>query len=113
MRLWIGNMEPGTTDDEIRITSYNVCYTKLLRINLGATAIGTTVTAAPGYPELATKHLSDITGIEFILAGDLIEATSDTGAYVLLSGVITSYSIHYTKLYDSIMFFAPAPEAAW
>ncbi len=52
-------------------------------INLGATAIGTTVTAAPGYPALATKHLSDITGIKFSLADDLIEATSDTGDYVL------------------------------
>src|ERR1044072_1340248 len=48
-------------------------------INLGATAIGTTVTAAPGYPALATKHLSEITGIEFCLAQDLIEETSDTG----------------------------------
>ena len=28
----------------------------LHEINLGATAIGTTVTAAPGYPELATKY---------------------------------------------------------
>jgi len=58
----------------------------LHEINLGATAIGTTVTAAPGYPELATKYLSELTGTKFILAGDLIEATSDTGAYVLLSG---------------------------
>ena len=51
-------------------------------VNLGATAIGTTVTAAPGYPALATKHLADITGIKFCLAEDLIEATSDTGDYV-------------------------------
>ncbi len=36
----------------------------LHEINLGATAIGTTVTAAPGYPELATKYLSDLTGLE-------------------------------------------------
>jgi aspartate ammonia-lyase len=60
----------------------------LHEINLGATAIGTTVTAAPGYPELATKYLSELTDCKFILAGDLIEATSDTGAYVLLSGVL-------------------------
>jgi aspartate ammonia-lyase len=34
----------------------------LHEINLGATAIGTTVTAAPGYPELATEYLSELTG---------------------------------------------------
>ena len=44
------------------------CAQLLHEINLGATAIGTTVTAAPGYPELATEHLSELTGIEFILA---------------------------------------------
>src|SRR5258707_6258917 len=55
-------------------------------VNLGATAIGTTVTAAPGYPALAVKHLSDVTGIKFTLAEDLIQATSDTADYVLLSG---------------------------
>jgi hypothetical protein len=60
----------------------------LHEINLGATAIGTSVTAAPGYPELVTRYLSELTDIKIILAGDLVEATSDTGAYVQLSGVL-------------------------
>jgi aspartate ammonia-lyase len=34
----------------------------LHEINLGATAIGTSVTAAPGYPELVTRYLSELTG---------------------------------------------------
>ena len=61
----------------------------LHEINLGATAIGTTVTAAPGYPALATKHLSEHHRHEVhAWPSDLIEATSDTGDYVLLSGVL-------------------------
>ena len=83
---------------------------KLLHeINLGATAIGTTVTAAPGYPELATKHLSAITGRKFILAGDLVEATSDTGAYVLLSGVLKRTSSKLTKICNDIRLLASGP----
>ena len=39
----------------------------LHEINLGATAIGTTVTAAPGYPELSTKYLSELTGRQLSL----------------------------------------------
>jgi aspartate ammonia-lyase len=82
----------------------------LLRsINLGATAIGTTVTAAPGYPALATKHLSDITGIKFTLAEDLIEATSDTGDYVLLSGVLKHTSAKLTKICNDIRMLASGP----
>ena len=81
----------------------------LREINLGATAIGTSVTAAPGYPELATKHLSALTGIEFILAGDLVEATSDTGAYVLLSGVLKRTSSKLTKICNDIRLLASGP----
>ena len=78
-------------------------------INLGATAIGTTVTAAPGYPALATKHLSDITGIEFSQAEDLIEATSDTGDYVLLSSVLKHTSTKLTKICNDIRLLASGP----
>ena len=38
----------------------------LHEINLGATAIGTSVTAAPGYPELAVRHLAELTGVLFV-----------------------------------------------
>src|SRR5215467_8320553 len=65
----------GTTigDEVDRITE---ARSLLREINLGATAIGTSVTAAPGYPKVAVRHLSALTGVEFILASDLVEATS-------------------------------------
>jgi aspartate ammonia-lyase len=81
----------------------------LHEINLGATAIGTSVTAAPGYPELATRYLSELTGIKFILASDLVEATSDTGAYVLLSGVLKRTSSKLTKICNDIRLLASGP----
>ncbi|TXT38514.1 MAG: aspartate ammonia-lyase [Comamonadaceae bacterium] len=85
----------------------------LHEINLGATAIGTTVTAAPGYPELATRYLSELTGAQFILAGDLIEATSDTGAYVLLSGVLKRTSAKLTKICNDIRLLASGPRSGF
>jgi aspartate ammonia-lyase len=85
----------------------------LREINLGATAIGTSVTAAPGYPELATKHLSSVSGIEFILAGDLVEATSDTGAYVLLSGVLKRTSAKLTKICNDLRMLASGPRCGF
>ncbi len=81
----------------------------LKSVNLGATAIGTTVTAAPGYPELATRYLAEITGIKFTLAEDLIEATSDTGDYVLLSGVLKHTSTKLTKICNDIRMLASGP----
>jgi aspartate ammonia-lyase len=81
----------------------------LQHVNLGATAIGTTVTAAPGYPQLAVKYLSELTGIPFTLAEDLIEATSDTGDYVLLSGVLKHTSAKLTKICNDIRLLASGP----
>lgn len=85
----------------------------LHEINLGATAIGTMVTAAPGYPELATRHLSELTGTPFILAGDLVEATSDTGAYVLLSGVLKRTSSKLTKICNDLRLLASGPRCGF
>ena len=82
-------------------------------VNLGATAIGTTVTAAPGYPELAVKYLSELTGIHFRLAEDLIEATSDTGDYVLLSGVLKHTSAKLTKICNDLRLLASGPRCGF
>lgn len=82
-------------------------------VNLGATAIGTTVTAAPGYPELAVKYLSELTGIQFRLAEDLIEATSDTGDYVLLSGVLKHTSAKLTKICNDLRLLASGPRCGF
>ena len=82
-------------------------------INLGATAIGTTVTAAPGYPELAVQYLSEITGIDFTLAEDLIEATSDTGDYVMLSGVLKHTSAKLTKICNDLRLLASGPRCGF
>src|SRR5262249_60814869 len=82
-------------------------------VNLGATAIGTTVTAAPGSPPLAVKHLSDVSGIKFTLAPDLVEATSDTGDYVLLSGVIKHTAVKLTKICNDLRMLASGPRCGF
>jgi aspartate ammonia-lyase len=81
----------------------------LHEINLGATAIGTSVTAPPGYPALATQHLSTLTGLDFILAQDLVEATSDTGVFVQLSGVLKRTAVKLTKICNDIRLLASGP----
>ncbi|MCK6458754.1 MAG: aspartate ammonia-lyase [Planctomycetes bacterium] len=81
----------------------------MLQVNLGATAIGTSVTAAPGYPALATRYLAQLTGLGFTLAGDLVEETSDTGTYVLVSGALKQTSAKLTKICNDIRLLASGP----
>ena len=81
----------------------------LHEINLGATAIGTSVTAVPGYPALAVRYLAELTGQPFVLADDLVEATSDTGTYVLLSGVLKRTAAKLTKICNDLRLLASGP----
>ncbi|MDO7887228.1 aspartate ammonia-lyase [Hymenobacter cheonanensis] len=80
-------------------------------INMGATAIGTRVNTPPGYAGLVTQHLRQITGLDLSLAGDLIEATYDTGAYVQLSGVLKRTAVKLSKICNDLRLLASGPRA--
>ena len=80
-------------------------------INMGATAIGTGITAAEGYTELVRKHLSEITGLELVTSPDLIEATSDTGVFVQLSGVLKRCAVKLSKICNDLRLLSSGPRA--
>lgn len=77
--------------------------------NMGATAIGTRINAPEGYPELCTKYLADISGLPITLAEDLIEATSDTGAYVQVSGTLKRSVVKISKICNDLRLLSSGP----
>lgn len=83
----------------------------LCEINLGATAIGTGITAHPGYRRLAVGHLASITGLPVVGAGDLVEATSDTGAFVQVSGVLKRVVVKASKICNDLRLLGSGPQA--
>ena len=83
----------------------------ICEINMGATAIGTSINAPEGYPQIVTDHLRDITGIPVVLAEDLIEATCDTGAYVQISGVLKRSAIKISKICNDLRLLSSGPRA--
>lgn len=78
-------------------------------MNLGATAIGTGITAHPDYASLARKYLSEVTGIEYITAGNLVEATQDVGAFVQLSGVLKRVAVKLSKICNDLRLLSSGP----
>ncbi|MCL6422834.1 aspartate ammonia-lyase [Brachybacterium sp. JHP9] len=82
-------------------------------INIGATAIGTGITADPRYSQLAAQELSAITGIEFSVAADLVEATSDTGAFVTFSGVLKRIAVKISKICNDLRLLSSGPRAGF
>jgi aspartate ammonia-lyase len=80
-------------------------------INMGATAIGTGITAPHGYAEAVRRHLSNITELALITAPDLVEATADTGAFVQLSGVLKRNAVKISKICNDLRLLSSGPRA--
>ncbi len=82
-------------------------------INLGATAIGTGITAHPAYAGKVLAALRRITGIELITAPNLIEATQDCGAFVQISGVLKRIAVKLSKTCNDLRLLSSGPRAGF
>jgi aspartate ammonia-lyase len=85
----------------------------LCETNLGATAIGTGITADPGYAAAASKHLAAITGLPVVTAPDLIEATSDTGIFMTVSGTLKRAAVKLSKICNDLRLLSSGPQAGF
>ncbi len=83
----------------------------ILEVNLGATAIGTGINTPIEYAPLAIKKLREITGHDFVLSEDLIEATSDCGAYVMISGALKRSAVKISKICNDLRLLSSGPRA--
>src|SRR5215813_4353294 len=81
----------------------------LCEINMGATAIGTGLNAPAGYAKQCTLHLAEISGLDIYLAGNLIEATQDTQAFVLYSACMKSLAIKLSKVCNDLRLLSSGP----
>jgi len=83
----------------------------LLEVNVGATAIGTGVNTPPGYSESAIARLAEVAGLPVVLAPNLIEATSDCGAYVSAHAALKRVAIKLSKICNDLRLLSSGPRA--
>ncbi|MFC5369230.1 aspartate ammonia-lyase [Arcanobacterium bovis] len=83
----------------------------LLEVNLGATAIGTGLNTPDGFQEIVVKRLAEVTGLDVKPAPNLIEATSDTGAYVSLSGALKRFAAKLSMICNDLRLLSSGPRA--
>jgi aspartate ammonia-lyase len=80
-------------------------------VSLGGTAIGTGINADPAYADLAIAELSQITGEKLTRSENLVEATSDTGAFVMFSGVLKRVALKLSKIASDLRLLSSGPRA--
>ena len=91
----------------------NEASTLIREVNLGATAIGTGITAHPDYAGKALAALRQITGLDLSTAPNLIEATQDCGAFVQLSGVLKRIAVKLSKTCNDLRLLSSGPRAGF
>jgi len=82
---------------------------ELLKVNMGATAIGTGINSPFGYAELCTQRLAGISGLPVTLAGDLVEATQDSGEFALMSSVMKTAAVQLSKICNDLRWLSSGP----
>ena len=80
-----------------------------LEVNMGATAIGTGINADPDYSPLCIKYLREITGLPLVAASNMIEATNDTGAFIMNSSALKRMAVKLSKICNDLRLLSSGP----
>lgn len=85
----------------------------LLEVNMGATAIGTGINSDPDYTPLCIEHLRGITKLKIKAAGNMIEATSDTGVFIMNSSAIKRLAVKLSKISNDLRLLSSGPRTGF
>jgi len=100
-----------TLEEEIARLEQNVRL--FLEINMGATAIGTGINAPAGYSEIVVARLREISQLDLKLAPNLVEATQDTGAFVMYSSAVKRLAVKLSKICNDLRLLSSGPRAGF
>ena len=94
--------------DEARLVT---AEEKLLVVNLGGTAIGTSLNADPRYLQRVVPALAELTGLPLRRADDLIDATQNLDCFVEVSGLLKTCAVDLSKLANDLRLLSMGPRA--
>ncbi len=100
-----------TLEEEIERLNQNAKL--FLEINMGATAIGTGINTEPGYAELVLKYLRKTSGLNLVLSSNLVEATQDTGSFVMYSSAVKRLAVKLSKICNDLRLLSSGPRAGF
>ena len=97
------------TNPEEEISRLEQNVNLFLEVNMGATAIGTGITADPAYSHLCIKYLAEVTQMPIVPASNFIEATNDTGSFVMYSSAVKRLAVKLSKICNDLRLLSSGP----
>ena len=98
-----------TLEEEVDRLNHNADL--FLEVNMGATAIGTGINTHPDYGKTVVTYLREITGLDIVQAKHLVEATQDTGAFIMYSSAVKRLAIKLSKICNDLRLLSSGPRA--
>jgi aspartate ammonia-lyase len=78
-------------------------------LNMGATAIGTGLNSPPGYADLVTRRLAELTGLPLKKADNLVEATQEAGAFAQMAATLKRAAVQISKICNDLRWLSSGP----
>jgi aspartate ammonia-lyase len=78
-------------------------------INMGATAIGTGINSPPGYADMVTQKLTEISGFALRRARNLVEATQNAGSFAQMSATMKRAAVQISKICNDLRWMSSGP----
>ena len=82
-------------------------------LNLGGSAIGTSINVGKGYLEEVVDELSKECGREFVKADDLIDATQNVDGFCAVSGSLKAFAVNLSKTCNDLRLMASGPKTGF
>ena len=82
---------------------------ELHELNMGATAIGTGINSPPGYADLVTQRLAEVSGLPLKKAPNLVEATQDSGAFAQMAATLKRAAVQVSKICNDLRWLSSGP----
>jgi aspartate ammonia-lyase len=86
---------------------------EMYAVGMGATAIGTGLNAPEGYAERIAQVLAELTGLPITKAGDLVEATQDSGEFVSMSAALKRAAVQISKIANDLRLLSSGPRTGF
>lgn len=82
-------------------------------LNMGGTAIGTGINADEAYLRRIVPNLAQISGMDFVQAYDLIDATQNLDPFVAVSGAVKACAVTLSKIANDFRLMSSGPRCGF
>ena len=82
---------------------------EMLAVNIGGTAIGTSINVSSDYLYNITANLRKVSGHNIVQAKDLIDATQNLDGFVSVSGILKTCAVNMSKMANDLRLLSSGP----